>query len=100
MSKFTEKQVKNAGIQRMRNILGTIDMPGEGAHAEETEEEFCDRVWEIEENDRQYSPFEFTANELNDLDDDPECEFEPWETFSDGMNQELEENCEALQWPE
>jgi hypothetical protein len=43
--------------------------------------EIHDKFWEVEENDRQYSPFEFTAKDINDTRDP----YESWEKFENGL---------------
>lgn len=61
----------------------------------EDKNEFRDRIiaacWEADDNYRQYSPFEFFCNELNNC-EDPDLAWELYENgISDGIEQELDE---------
>ena len=61
-------------------------------------------AYESESNDRQFSPFEFTAAEFNVADEDEESEVstdELWEAFdegiSDGISANIQERMKAYQ---
>lgn len=58
---------------------------------DETEdyEKYLEICYEVEENSRQFSPFEFTAKELNDLEETED--FEVWEAFELGIQDGIEE---------
>ncbi len=45
--------------------------------------------WMAEQHSRQFTPFEFTAKELNKLSE--VAPYDPWEVFEDGCNQYYEQ---------
>lgn len=50
-----------------------------------------DAAMETEENNRQYSPFEFFAYDMNALANDEECKYDPWEYYEECMGEYLNE---------
>lgn len=67
-------------------------------------EEFKERVrilcWEVDENVRQYSPFEFFCHDMNSAENSEEA----WEAYEegigDGINAEIDYFCEELDFEE
>lgn len=57
-------------------------------------------AYECESNDRQFSPFEFLANNINATEDNPRVKFEPWfefdEAISRGIAKALKERWKSL----
>jgi hypothetical protein len=85
------------GFERGWNVASWCDLPEIGqeiprhvdwvGYREVTAENLRD-VWEMychesESNDRQFSPFEMTAHDLNELADSKP--YDPWEIFEDGI---------------
>lgn len=58
-------------------------------------------AYECESNDRQFSPFEFLANDINTTEDNPRVKFEPWHEFDKaigrGIHKALKERWKSLQ---
>jgi hypothetical protein len=58
-------------------------------------------AYECESNDRQFSPFEFLANDINATEDNPRVKFEPWSVFDEaisrGIAKALKERWKSLQ---
>ena len=59
---------------------------------EEVEEYYSNECYEAESNCRQFSPFEFTAKELNDLQDSKP--YDVWEVFEEGIHKYIQEYWE------
>jgi len=59
---------------------------------DEVEDKFREYASEGECNSRQYSPFEFFAKELNDLDSEYEegCSEEAWEAYDEGVSEGID----------
>jgi hypothetical protein len=59
-------------------------------------------AYECESNDRQFSPFEFLANDINITEDNPRVKFEPWMEFDEaigrGINRALRERWKSISW--
>jgi hypothetical protein len=58
-------------------------------HESQIEEVIKKAGYESEEGDRDFSPFEYTAKELNDLDE--VVSWDPWEAFNKGVAQNINE---------
>lgn len=96
----TKKDIKEMGIDRGYGIASWIELPEVGQKvnkdidwlglgdkietAEAAQEYFFLLAHESESNSRQYSPFEFTAQELNDMED--KKPYDVWSVFEDGIN--------------
>jgi hypothetical protein len=93
----TRQDIRNEGFRRGQNVASWVDMPAIGtelqpdidwigldivteANQYEAWEMLCN---EAESNDRQSSPFEQTAHELNELAETKP--YDPWEVFEDGI---------------
>ena len=101
-----KKTIQEAGHNRGYSIASYCEIE----LTEETEEKFKEECYETETNNRDYTPFEFTARELNDLD----CEFdlmaekinnadnmlehlfEPWEEFDNGITKGINQYVEEF----
>ncbi len=101
----TLEEIKHAGYVRGRNMAAAQDFPPIGSMQrwpdELREREVVDLdtqlelmlawAWASEENDRCFSPFEFTAHEFNSRDDAEEC----WQAFSEGIGMGIDEELAA-----
>jgi hypothetical protein len=87
-----------AAVPRVGNTVDEVDVEVRGRieNADEAEAVFRQRFWAAEENDRSFSPFEFTACKLNDLEglrlpadayghEEPVIQWEVWEAFEEGL---------------
>ena len=97
----TLDDIKKEGIERGRSIASWVDVP-EGGKTYMTESDgrvtvmsvaeaeivMCDRASESESANRDYSPFEITAHELNSRDD---CD-EAWAAFDAGIAEGISDN--------
>lgn len=84
LQNVTEEDVLNAGKYRGFTIASGVDMP-ELDDVDEAEDQFKDAAFECEQTNRDFSPFEFTANELNELQEIKD--FDVWSIFEDGIHQ-------------
>jgi len=117
----TKDDIKADGHERGANVASWLDIPELGSAIDRFEameltcagrsdvvtRENCAelmelRAYEGELNARQFSPFEFTAKRLNDLDSELETlqefepgnealDYEPWEEFYDGITEGIQE---------
>lgn len=98
--RITTEDARNAGLERGRTIASWAEMPEAGktyrteSDGDVTVESKADAetvmlsaCYETESNDRQFSPFELTAYELNEQDDSEEL----WEAFEDGISDGIAE---------
>ena len=73
------------------NVIAIEDMPMIGKDGLVTEEDvkddFMSNCAEAEENDRQFTPFEFIAKEINEREDADDA----WDQFDNGINDGFEE---------
>jgi len=58
-------------------------------HEPYIQEAIIDASYEGEQNSRQFSPFEFTAKELNELEET--ASYEVWEAFEEGIGNYMDE---------
>jgi len=101
-----EQDAYERGIERGENIASGVDLPEIGANMKpftcpnfigivedvsDAEGVFFDLAYEAESNSRQFSPFEFTANEFNES-DDPDA---LWTQFDEGVAEGIRENWES-----
>lgn len=102
MQDLNIEQVKHAGYVRGRNIGENVDMrtvgefvpaaqSSEGAYTIEEPQQVYDQMvhdaFGCEENDRQFTPFEFTASALNKRDDSEAA----WEAYEAGISMGITE---------
>lgn len=102
-----EKQAYDAGFQRGYNIASWVDAPEIGTclsrHVDwqgigviETEQDQADAIQlmasEAEENDRQFSPFEQLANDLNSHNEEDREAL--WDAFDDGISNGISKRIE------
>ena len=93
----TKQEIRNMGFDRGRNIASWVDLPEIGqvipkdidwvGYCDVSKENQYD-VWvmycnESESLDRQNSPFEFTAHDLNEIADSKP--YDPWDVFESGI---------------
>lgn len=78
---MNKREAKNQGKDRGYEFASNIELLPDGRTLEEIKTKFFDECYEIEQNDRQNSPFEFTAKEINDS----EFPDEIWECFDSGI---------------
>lgn len=96
-----KQEIYDAGYDRGFSIASWQDLPeigeklprhidyigiGEIQDLNDAREAFLMLCSEAEDNNRQFTPFEFTARDLNDLDQDETLDFEPWDMFNDGIS--------------
>ena len=102
---MTKKDIRNLGFSRGNNIASWADVPEVGTPidwdvdwiglgetvTEENQREYMELLCaEAESNDRQNSPFEFTAHELNEMADSKP--YDVWEVFEDGIRAGIRAN--------
>ena len=114
---MNKREIIAEGLQRGYNIAKNIDLIdigdyGDGQFLDEREKvritsqnwlEFHTNIaYECESQDRQFSPFEFLANDINTTEDNPRVKFEPWlefdEAISRGIRKALEERWKSISW--
>lgn len=96
---MTKKEIYREGFRRGYNIASWQDLPEIGTEIKpfqvsnfigtietmsDAEEVFFCLAGEAESNDREYSPFEFTAKELNDLEETKP--YDVWEVYENGIS--------------
>lgn len=109
----SREDIVRAGIERGEELLKWADTPEVGEEVDEpdvevrgvietldeAEEVFQQRFYAAEENNRQYSPFEFTAAKLNCLESaeiqigegaEPLIEWDVWEAYEEGISAALD----------
>jgi hypothetical protein len=82
----TKKEIYSMGYNRGYGIAScreSKDSEFDGLDYNEARDKFMQDCYEAEDNSRQFSPFEFTARELNDLIDTKP--YDPWWVFDDGI---------------
>jgi hypothetical protein len=114
---MNKREIIAEGLQRGYSIAKNIDLIdigdyGDGQFLDEREKvkitsqnwlEFHTNIaYECESNDRQFSPFEFLANDINATEDNPKVKFEPWfefdEAISRGIRKALKERWKSVQF--
>jgi hypothetical protein len=114
---MNKREIIAEGLQRGYNIAKNIDLIdigdyGDGQFLDEREKvritsqnwlEFHTNIaYECESQDRQFSPFEFLANDINDTEDNPRVKFEPWFEFDEaigrGIRKALKERWKSVAW--
>ncbi len=100
-------EVYDEGFERGYRVASWVDLPEAGAEipkhldwigldrvesVSDAEEYFLSLCSESESNDRQYSPFEFTAKDLNDLEET--ASFEVWEAYDEGIHEGFKKSWE------
>ena len=89
---MNKREIISAGFVRGYNVAQNIELVDIG--------DYCDRekvtsanwlevhtniAWECESNNRQFSPFEFLAYDINATDDNPRVKFDPWYEFDEAI---------------
>lgn len=101
----TIEEITHAGYVRGRNIaaaqdrheIGDTFKSTQGTHActlddeDEIDDALIEDSYSAEENNRQYTPFEFTAKEINDRPDSEEA----WDAFSSGIDKGIADEVAA-----
>lgn len=100
----TLEEIKAAGFERGKNIASWVDMPDAGKtyrtesdgpivadSVAQAELIMLDQASQAEENNRSYSPFEFTAHAINERDDSEAA----WQVYNDGINEGMKEAITA-----
>jgi hypothetical protein len=114
---MNKREIIAEGLQRGYSIAKNIDLVdigdyGDGQFLDEREKvritsqnwlEFHTNIaYECESQDRQFSPFEFLANDINATEDNPRLKFEPWREFEKaierGINRALRERWKSISW--
>jgi hypothetical protein len=105
---MTRNEVYQAGVDRGRSVASWVDLPemgtvvrpfelpdfnGEIETVDNAAEVFHSQAYEAELNDRQFSPFEFTAADLNAV--DGTADFEVWEVFEEGISDGIHAEWES-----
>jgi hypothetical protein len=112
---MNKREIIAEGLQRGYSIAKNIDLIdigdyGDGQFLDERGKvritsqnwlEFHTYIaYECENQDRQFSPFEFLAKDINDTEDNPRVKFEPWLEFNGaigrGINKALRERWKSL----
>lgn len=96
---MTKKDIYDAGYSRGYAVGDNIDLVPIGDYtnydgnrdkvrvtSDNWEEIHLSFAYEAESNGRDFSPFEFTAHELNELEDSGTKPYDVWEVFDDGIN--------------
>jgi hypothetical protein len=113
----TLREIKSWGYNRGYSVAKNIDLIdigdyGDGQFLDERGKvkitsdnwlEFHANIaYECESNDRQFSPFEFLANDINATEDNPRVKFEPWFEFDGaitrGIRKALKERWKSISW--
>lgn len=92
---MNKKEIFNAGYSRGYAAGDNIDLVDigdytshDGDRVKVTSDNWMEIhssfAWEAESNDRQFSPFEFLAHELNEIADSKS--YEVWDVFDEGVN--------------
>jgi hypothetical protein len=104
---MTKSEIFRLGFERGYGVASWVDLPEIGTKlprdvdwvgigivtsVEDAYEAFSMIAYENEAHSRCYSPFEFTAQELNNMEDDMEITFEPWTTFEEGIQAGIDKN--------
>ena len=96
MKDFSIEEIRAEGFARGKRIASWIDVPNLGERfrldscgtmfcedADSANEIMQELAYEAESINRDYSPFEFTAHDLNEREDSEEA----WESFQNGINE-------------
>jgi hypothetical protein len=101
----TKQEIYKAGFNRGFNIASWVDMPEIGSSIDKyidwqglgstvTEENLADYMetlaFESESMNREYSPFEFTAHDLNEMSETKP--YDVWEVFESGIAAGIRKN--------
>lgn len=111
---MNKREIIAIGLHRGYNIAKSIDLIAIGDYCElqtgKREKITTDNwfeahtniAYECESNDRQFSPFEFLANDINATEDNPRVKFEPWLEFDEaigrGIAKALKERWKVIKW--
>ena len=114
---MNKREIITEGLQRGYNIVKSIDLVdigdyGDGQFLDEREnvkitsnnwlEFHTNYAYECESDDRQFSPFEYLANDINATEDNPRVKFEPWLEFDEaigrGIRKALKERWKSVQF--
>lgn len=105
---MTKNEVYELGLNRGFSIASWNDLPNIGdSIPRELDWIGVDKVTEIEDafeffmsicstaesNNREYTPFEFTCKDLNELEE--KVDFEVWETYEKGIHAGFEKNWKS-----
>ncbi len=112
---MNKREIIAEGLQRGYSIAKSIDLVdiggyGDGQFLDERGKvkitsdnwlEFHTNIaYECESDARQFSPFEFLANDINTTEDNPRVKFEPWfefdEAISRGIRKALKERWKSI----
>lgn len=112
---MNKRQIIAEGLARGYSIARSIDLVdigdyGKGQYLDERGKvkitsnnwlEFhTNYTYECESQDRQFSPFEFLAKDINATEDNPRVKFEPWLEFDEaigrGINRALRERWKSI----
>ena len=103
----TRQDIYDDGFNRGYDTASWVDLPEIGTKVKpfqveafvgtienisDAEDVFVSIAHEAEGNSRQFSPFEFTAGELNELEQDESIDYDPWEAFDEGIHDGILEN--------
>ena len=75
---MTKKDIFNCGYVRGVSIAQVIDLVSDDMY------ENLENAFVIDENNRQFSPFEYIANDLNELQE--KKTYDVWEIFESGVS--------------
>ena len=105
----TKKEIYEMGKDRGYNIASWTDLPEIGSSPDritaaetcideitdihDAHDVFVSLVWQGENNSRQFSPFEFTAHDLNEMVETKP--YDPWEIFEEGIRVGIENNWKS-----
>ena len=85
---MNKREIISLGYNRGYNIAKSIDLVAVGDYGEKVKitsdnwlEFHTNYAYECEDFDRQFSPFEFLANDINATELNPRVKFEPWHEF-------------------
>jgi hypothetical protein len=112
---MNKREIIAEGLQRGYSIAKSIDLVdigdyGDGQFLDERKrvkitsdnwlEFHTNYAYECESDGRQFSPFEFLANAINETEDNPRVKFEPWLEFDEaigrGINKALRERWKSI----
>jgi hypothetical protein len=98
--KMNKREIISEGLLRGYSVAKNIDLVDIGDYCDRDVLQTSERVkvtsdnWfevhtniagECESDARQFSPFEFLANDINATDDNPRVKFEPWYEFDEAI---------------
>jgi hypothetical protein len=114
---MNKREIIAEGLARGYSIAKSIDLVdigdyGDGQYLNERNrvkitsdnwlEFHTNYAYECESNDRQFSPFEYLAHDINTTEDNPRIKFEPWQEFDEaigrGINRALRERWKSISW--